>query len=56
MSGSSVLPNHDVLIVQADADVAGETDAGGNIRDAPCNDLPREEHCPPPDRTTNALR
>ena len=56
VSGSSVLSNHDVLIVQIDADVAGETYARGNIRDAPHDDLPCEEHCPPPDRTTNALR
>ena len=56
VSGSSVLSNHDVLIVHVDADVAGETYASGNIRDAPCEDLPCEQPCPPPDRTTNALR
>ena len=56
VSGSSALSNHDVLVVQVDADVAGEAYADGNIRDAPRDDLPCEEPCPPPDRTTNALR
>ena len=56
VSGSSALSNHDVLIVHVDADVAGETYASGGIRDAPCDDLPCEEPCPPPDETTNALR
>ena len=56
MSGASILSNHDVLIVHVDADVAGETYASGNIRDAPCDDLPCEAPCPPPDRTTNVLR
>ena len=55
-SGSSELSNHDVLIVQVDADVAGETYARGNIRDAPHDDLPCEEPCPPPHHTTDALR
>ena len=56
VSGSSALSNHDVLIVHVDADVAGKTYASGNIRDAPCEDLPCEAPCPPPDETTNALR
>ena len=56
VSGSSALSHHDVLIVHVDADVAGEMYASGNIRDAPCEDLPCEEPCPPPDGTTNALR
>ena len=56
VSGSSALSFHDVLIVHVDADVAGKTYASGSIRDAPCEDLPCEEPCPPPDRTTNALR
>ena len=56
VSGSSVLYNHDILIIHVDADVAGETYANGNIKDAPHEDLPCEEPCPPPDRTTNALR
>ena len=56
VSGSSALSNHDVLIVHVDADVAGKTYASGNVRDAPCDDLPCEQLCPPPDETTNALR
>ena len=56
VSESSALANHDVLIVHVDADVAGETYAKGKIRDAPHDDLPCEERCPPPDSTTNALR
>lgn len=56
VSGSSALSNHDVLIVHVDADVASETYARGKIRDAPRDDLPCEQPCPPPDETTNALR
>ena len=57
VSGSSALSNHDVLIVHVDADVAGKTYASGSIRDALCDDdLPCEEPCPPPNKTTNALR
>ena len=56
VSGSSALPYHDVLIVHVDADVASKTYADGNIQDAPYEDLPCEEPCPPPDGTTNALR
>ena len=56
VSGSLALLNHDLLIVHVDADVAGKTYADGNIRDAPCDDLPCEQPCPPPHETTNALR
>lgn len=56
VSGSAALFSHHVLIVHLDADVAGKTYAGGNIRDAPRDDLPCEEPCPPADGTTNALR
>ena len=56
VSGSSALSNHDVLIVHVDADVAGKTYASGNVRDAPCEDLPCERPCPPSCETTNALR
>ena len=56
VSGSSALSNHDVLIVHVDADVAGKKYADGNIRDAPCEDLPCERPCPPPCETTDALR
>ena len=56
VSGSSALSSHDLLIVHVDADVAGKTYTSGNILDAPCEDLPCEEPCPPPENTTNALR
>ena len=56
VSRSAVLSYHDLLIVHVDADVAGMSYAEGNIRDAPGEDLPCEEPCPPPERTTNALR
>lgn len=56
VSGSSALSYHDVLIVQVDADVAGERYSSGNIQDAPYQDLPCEKPCPPPEHTTNALR
>ena len=56
VSGSSALAHHDLLIVHVDADVAGATYANSNIQDAPRQDLPCEETCPPPACTTNALR
>ena len=56
VSGSSVLSNHDVLIVQVDSDVADKTYSSGSIRDAPRQDLPCEKPCPPPSKTTDALR
>ena len=56
VSGSSVLSNHDVLFVQVDSDVADKTYSSGSIRDAPRQDLPCEKPCPPPSRTTDALR
>ena len=56
VSGSSVLWGHDLLIVHVDADVAGMTYASAHIQDAPCEDLPCEEPCPPAEHTTNALR
>ena len=56
VSRSAALSHHDLLIVHADADVAGKSYPDGNIRDAPYEDLPCEEPCPPPERTTDALR
>ena len=56
VSGSEALFSHHVLIVHVDADVAGMTYADGNIVDAPRDDLPCEEPCPPAEATTNALR
>lgn len=56
VSSSSALSYHDLLIMQVDADVAGRTYASGGIQDAPSEDLPCEEPCPPARDTTNALR
>ena len=56
VSGSLALLNYDVLIVQVDADVASKTYDSASIRNAPDNDLPCEQPCPPPSRTTDALR
>ena len=56
VSGSLAMLHHDVLIVQVDADVASKTYSSGNIRDAPRQDLPCDQRCPPPGRTTDALR
>lgn len=56
ISGSSVLSNHDILVVHLDADVAGKTYESGNIADPGTNDLPCEKPCPPPQATTDALR
>ena len=56
VSGSFALLNHDVLIVHVDADVANKTYGSGNVQDAPQDDLPCEEPCPPVNATTNALR
>ena len=56
VSGSSVLSNHDVLIVHVDADVAGNTYSSAGIRHPPSQDLPCEQDCLPVEQTTNALR
>ena len=56
ISRSSVLSNHDLLIVHVDADVAGATYASAGIRHPPSQDLPCERDCPPADQTTDALR
>lgn len=56
VSGSTALSFHDLLIVQVDADVAGKTYASASILDPPCQDLPCQQPCPPPNNTTNALR
>ena len=47
---------HDVLIVQVDADVAGKRYADDSRIQAPPNDLPCEQPCPPATATTDALR
>ena len=54
--GSSALFHHDLLIVQVDADVAGNRYSSASIHDPPSHDLPCVRPCPPPDGTTNALR
>lgn len=56
VSGSLAMLHHDVLIVQVDADVASKTYSSGSIQDAPSQDLPCDQPCPPPGRTTDALR
>ena len=56
ISGSSALSFHDVVIVHVDADVAGVTYSSASIHDAPNQDLPCEQPCPPPAPTTDALR
>jgi hypothetical protein len=47
--------NHDILVVQLDADVAGASYTSGHIQD-PVKDLPCQKPCPPPEATTNPLR
>ena len=56
VSKSSALKSHDLVIVHVDADVAGKSYSSGGIEDAPWDDLPCEEPCPPVSNTTNALR
>ena len=56
VSGSSVLSNHDLLIIQVDADVADKTYSSASIQDASSQDLPCNQPCPPASGTTNALR
>ena len=51
----SLFQNHDILVVQVDADVAGTTYRSGHIND-PVQDLPCNKPCPPPEATTNPLR
>ncbi len=53
---STVLRNHDLVIVQVDADVAKVTYASGNVLGPATDDLPCEEPCPPASATTNRLR
>ena len=56
ISGCSVLDCHDALVVHVDADVAHTTYRNANIIDAPHDDLPCHQPCPPASATTNALR
>lgn len=45
-----------LVVIQVDADIARRRYADYEITDAPNNDLPCEQPCPPPNATTNALR
>ncbi len=59
VSNSPLFLNHDLLIVQLDADVASKTYASAHDMEDPFpNDptLPCEEPCPPPSATTDRLR
>ena len=47
---------YDVLVVQVDADVAEKRYTDDSRIQAPPNDLPCEQPCPPPTATTDALR
>jgi len=51
-----VFSSHDLLVIQVDADVARKNYSNYEITDAPNDDLPCEEDCPPPSATTDALR
>ena len=56
ISGCSVLDQHDLLVIQVDADVAHTTYRSANINDAPRDDLPCDQPCPPAAATTSALQ
>lgn len=56
VGGSAVFSNHDLLVVHVDADVAKMNYSRADIQDAPCQDLPCNQPCPPPEATTDALR
>ena len=47
---------NDMVIIQVDADVARMKYKDYGIKDAPNDDLPCEQECPPPSATTDALR
>lgn len=47
---------NDMVVVQVDADVARRSYRDYHIKDAPNDDLPCEQDCPPPSATTDALR
>ena len=56
ISDCSALNNNDLLIIQVDADVAHKTYQSAHIRNAPRNDLPCDQACPPASAATNALQ
>lgn len=45
-----------LVVIQVDADIARRSYADYEITDAPTDDLPCGEDCPPPSATTDALR
>jgi hypothetical protein len=47
---------NDMVVIQVDADVARMKYKDYGIKDAPNDDLPCEQDCPPPSATTDALR
>lgn len=47
---------NDMVVIQVDADVARMKYQDYGIKDAPNDDLPCEQDCPPPSATTDALR
>ena len=56
-SGNLLFASDDALVViQVDADIARRSSADYEIKDAPNDDLPCGQPCPPPSATTDALR
>ena len=47
---------NDMVVIQVDADMARMKYKDYGIKDAPNDDLPCEQNCPPPSATTDALR
>ncbi len=56
VSGSIALLNHDLLVIQIDADAAEDTYQTQKLYYETATDLPCVQSCPPADATTNALR
>ena len=56
MRNNPIFSFYDMIVIQADADVAGRKYSDYKITDAPNDDLPCEITCPPPNATTDALR
>lgn len=56
VSGSIALLNHDVIVIQIDADAAEGTYQKQKLYYEAAADLPCVKPCPPADATTNALR
>lgn len=56
VSGSIALLNHDVIVIQIDADAAEDTYQKQKLYYEAAADLPCVKPCPPADATTNALR